>query len=441
MTLNKYPITLSSYSNIYRIDSSSKIKYWFYGILITIILFLFIPWTQNIKSSGRVTTRFQEQRPQEIHSPIPGRITKWWVKEGDYVNKGDTIVLLSEIKEDYLDPKLVSRTEEQLTAKKGSIEFYTSKVGTADQQIASLQMARKLKIEQLNNKLKQLENKLQAETAEWKAAQNESALAKDQYDRQIKMFEQGLVSQTQLQQRNATYQNILAKAISAENKVAQTKQDIINTRIEQNSTEQEYTEKISKAEGDKYQSMSMIAQAQGDVAKLENQVASYAIRNGMYLILAQQSGQIVQAAKSGIGEVVKEGEPIAEIVPNQANYAVEIFVRPVDLPLLVIGQKVRFMFDGFPAIVFSGWPQSSYGTYGGKLVAIENNISENGMFRVLVTEDENDRKWPPQIRMGNGAQAIILLKDVPIWYEIWRNINGFPPDFYTTESQKDKKKK
>jgi hypothetical protein len=32
--------------------------------------------------------------------------------------------------------------------------------------------------------------------------------------------------------------------------------------------------------------------------------------------------------------------------------------------------------------------------------------------------------------MGTGAQGIALLKDVPIWYELWRNINGFPPDYY-----------
>jgi len=25
---------------------------------------------------------------------------------------------------------------------------------------------------------------------------------------------------------------------------------------------------------------------------------------------------------------------------------------------------------------------------------------------------------------------MVLLKDVPIWYELWRQINGFPPDYY-----------
>jgi hypothetical protein len=98
------------------------------------------------------------------------------------------------------------------------------------------------------------------------------------------------------------------------------------------------------------------------------------------------------------------------------------------------------MFDGFPAIVFSGWPQSSYGTFGGVVAAIEGSSSDNGQFRVLVAEDKNDKKWPPQLKIGAGAQGIALLKDVPIWYELWRNINGFPPEYYVVEG-KDKKGK
>jgi len=293
----------------------------------------------------------------------------------------------------------------------------------------------------LSNKLKQLNNKLISEKAELEAADNEYNLAKDQYNRQQKMYAEGLVSQTQLQQRNASYQNALAKKIMVDNKLAQTQQDITNTKIEQHSVEQEYTEKISKAEGEKFQSLSQITSGQGDIAKLENQITNYTIRNGMYHILAPQDGQIVQANKAGIGEILKDGERITVVVPTKVNYAVEMFVRPVDLPLINIGQKVRLMFDGFPAIVFSGWPNNSYGTFGGKIIAFENTISPNGLFRVLVAEDTTDRKWPPQLKIGSGAQGIALLKDVRIWYELWRNINGFPPDYYKLQEPLSKENK
>ncbi len=434
-------VTFQSFNAIYRNDRKSNIKYWFIGIMCALLLILFLPWTQNIKANGDITTLRQDHRPQEINTPIAGKIMSWKVKEGDYVHKGDTIVQIAEIKAEYLDPNLVSRTQQQVDAKKGAIGYYEGKISTTDAQIEALKTSRKLKIEQLTNKMAQLKSKLEGEQAELTAILNEYTLAKDQYERQQKMFAEGLVSQTQLQQRNVSYQNALAKKIVIENKIMQSQQEINNNKLEKNSVEQDYSEKINKAEGEKFQSLSQIASGQSDVAKLENQVTNYIIRNGMYIILAPQDGQVIQAKKAGIGEIVKDGEMIASIVPTRVEYAVEMFVRPVDLPLINVGQTVRFMFDGFPAIVFSGWPSGSYGTFAGKIVAYENNISANGMFRVLVAEDKTISKWPEQLKIGSGAQGIALLKDVPIWYELWRNINGFPPDFYkakypTTEKSK-----
>lgn len=432
---------ISSYSLIYLIDKNSRVKYWLVGIIAFLIILMFLPWTQNIKAKGSVTTLYQEERLQELNTPIAGKIIQWKVKEGDLVKKGDTILQLSEIKADYLDPQLINRTQEQIAAKKQSITYYEGKVVTAEKQIGALESAKSLKIEQLKNKQQQLQNKLVADKAELAAAENDLTMAKDQFERQQKMYDQGLVSQTQLQQRNIAYQNALAKKIAAENKVAITAQDITNNKIEQNGVEQEYLEKVNKTESDKLGSLGEIAGGRGDVAKLENMASNYIIRNGMYYIIAPQDGQIVQANKSGIGEIMKEGEKIASIVPTGGNYSVEAYVRPVDLPLISKGQKVRLMFDGFPAIVFSGWPNSSYGTFGGEVIAYENAISNNGMFRILIAPDKSDRPWPPQIKIGTGANTISLLKDVPIWYELWRNINGFPPDFYQAANEKTTKKK
>ena len=420
MTSNSIPN--SAFKKVYLANQKSNIKYWLYGFCLIMLIVLFLPWTQNIKASGTVSTLKQEQRPQKINSSIPGTIIKWWVKEGDFVKKGDTIVKLSEIKEEYLDPNLLARTEE--------------KVNTFDSQLKALAQSKQLKLRQIANKLLQLKSKQIAEESVYEAAQNESALAEDQFLRQQKMFDQGLVSQTQLQQRSIVRQQALAKRISSENALAQIKQEIIITQLEKTAIEQEYLEKISKADGDRYTALGQIATSTGDVSKLKNQLSSYRVRNGMYVILAPQDGQIVQANKAGIGEILKEGESIAVIVPPVKEYAVEIFVRPVDLPLVNIGQSVRLMFDGFPAIVFSGWPSSSYGTFGARVLAVENSISPNGFFRVLVVPDAKDAPWPKLLRVGSGAKSIVLLKNVPVWYELWRNINGFPPDFYIPNKEK-----
>ncbi len=436
-----HKLPLRSTQTIYGIDRKSSVRYWFVGFIVLLLSIALLPWTQNVKASGSITTLQQEQRPQEIASPIPGRIVKWYVSEGDFVKKGDTIVELSEVKEDYLDPNLVERTQEQIFAKREAIESYKGKIETTDSQINALKSALALKIAQVESKLLQQKSKLAAEEADLIAANNGYEIAKDQFERQQKMYDDGLVSKTKLQDRFGYFQSALAKKTAAENKVAVAKQESVNLSIEKNSAQQEYYEKISKAEGDRFQSQGQVSSEQGNVAKLKNQVSNYTIRNAMYFITAPQDGQIVQAKKSGIGEMLKDGERITIIVPTKLDYAVEMYVRPVDLPLIDLGQKVRFMFDGFPAIVFSGWPDGSYGTFGGKVVALENTISPNGLFRVLVAEDKTDRKWPPQLKIGNGAQGIALLKDVPIYYEIWRNVNGFPPDYYQTNPEKEKKVK
>ncbi|MEZ7926904.1 HlyD family secretion protein [Cloacibacterium sp.] len=431
---------LKSLENIYHINKKSNVAKWFLFTFLAFVFIMFLPWTQNIKTQGNVNTLFQEQRPQKLNSPIPGRIVKWYVKNGDVVKKGDTILQISEIKDDYLDPLLVERTQEQVQAKKGVREYYNAKISTTENQIAAITASKDLKLNQIKIKIAQLQNKLKAEQAELTAVNNELKIAQDQLNRQNKMYEEGLVSLTQLQQRNVSYQNALAKKTSAENKLAQTQQEITAQNIEQNAVIQEYTEKLSKTEGDRFQSMGQVAGSTGDIAKLENQVATYKVRKGLYYILATQDGQITQLTKAGIGEIVKDAETIGIIVPKKIDYIAEIYVKPVDLPLIRENQKVMLTFDGFPAIVFSGWPNSSYGTFSGKIIAIENSISENGLFKAIVAEDKTQKRWPPNMKIGTGASGIAILNDVPIWYEIWRNINGFPPDYYQVNTQKNEKK-
>ena len=431
---------LKSLENIYHINKKSNVVKWFLFTFLAFVFIMFLPWTQNIKTQGNVNTLFQEQRPQKLNSPIPGRIIKWYVKNGDVVKKGDTILQISEIKDDYLDPLLVERTQEQVQAKKGVRDYYNAKISTTENQIAAITASKDLKLNQIKIKIAQLQNKLKAEQAELTAINNELKIAQDQLNRQNKMYEEGLVSLTQLQQRNVSYQNALAKKTSAENKLAQTQQEIAAQNIEQNAVIQEYTEKLSKTEGDRFQSMGQVAGSTGDIAKLENQVATYKVRKGLYYILATQDGQITQLTKAGIGEIVKDAETIGIIVPKNIDYIAEIYVKPVDLPLIRENQKVMLTFDGFPAIVFSGWPNSSYGTFSGKIIAIENSISENGLFKAIVAEDKTQKRWPPNMKIGTGASGIAILNDVPIWYEIWRNINGFPPDYYQVNTQKNEKK-
>lgn len=421
-----------SLAMIYRSGKQSTARYWFWGTFAALLVILFLPWTQNIQSTGSVTTLYQDQRPQQINTIIPGKIIKWWVKEGDFVKKGDTIIQIADIKDEYLDPELVTRTKEQLNAKELKIDFYGEKIDATESQIEAMEASRDLKIKSIENKLIQLQRKLQADSAALVSAEIDFDIAKLQYGRAKKMFDDGIIALTELERRTALFNKSQAIFTEQQQKFENTKQDIIINRIDLNTISQEASDKIFKARSEIASSNSDLATTTADVSKNRNELSNYTIRGSQRWLIAPQSGQIVKAKKSGINETVKEGEMIVEIVPDNIKFAVELFIPAMDLVLINKDQQIRLIFDGFPAIVFSGWPQASYGTFAGKVIAVETNRSENGKFRILVVPSEKE-PWPNTLRIGAGAKGFAMLKNVGVWYELWRQINGFPPDYYLPE--------
>lgn len=399
------------------------------------LVVLLLPWTQNIRGEGFLTTLKPGQRPQTIQSPIPGRIEQWYVQEGDLVQKGDTILFISEVKNEYFDPKLIERTARQIKVKTMSVESYQEKVKALNNQIDALQNERKIKLEQAKNKLMQSKLKVQSDSIDLEAARTNITIADRQYSRTNQLEQEGLKALSDVEEKRLKLQEMQAKLISQENKLLAARNEVLNAEMEIGRVQAEYTDKISKAQSDMYTAQSNQYDSEAQVTKLENEYTNYEIRNDMYYIRAPQSGYINKTLQGGIGETFKEGDRLVGIMPAKFDMAVETFVEPLDLPLVHIGEKVRIQFDGWPAIVFSGWPNVSYGTFGGIVVAKETFISDNGKYRVLLAPDPGDQEWPRDIRVGSGANTIALLEDVPIWYELWRQLNGFPPNYYQPENK------
>lgn len=399
---------------------------------------MFLPWTQNIRAKGYLTAFRPDKRPQSLQSAIPGRIERWYVQEGDYVQKGDTILHITEIKEEYFDSLLVDRTLGQVEAKEDAIGSYKQKVDALRNQIEALDQTRQNKIAQAKNYLIQANLKVQTDSMEIDAARTRLQVATDQFERVKSLYTQGLTPLNEFEARNMRYQEAQARWVAAQNKLLASRNEVINAEVELVTLENEYQEKLAKAKSDLFSSLTMQYAAEGDVNKLRNQLSNYEFRSGLYWVLAPQDGYITRAAKTGIGEVIKEGEEIVSIMPGNIELAVEMYIRPIDLPLIRPGNKVRFLFDGWPAVIFSGWPNLSFGTFGGVVAVIDNFANEEGMYRVLVLPDPQDTLWPEALRVGSGAQGIALLQNVPIWYEFWRQLNGFPPDYYASSNYEKK---
>ena len=403
---------------------------WIGGIGIFLFLVLFLPWQQNINASGEVTALSPRNRPQTIQSAIPGRIDRWYVQEGDFVERGDTILNIDEIKDKYFDPELLTRLEEQVEAKRFSIDSKEQKVEALRRQISALRQGLRLKTKQTKNKVRQAELKLMSDSMDFVAEQKNFAIATNQLERQQILYDEGLKSLTELQEKDQKQQQTSAKLISSENKFMAAENELINAQIELNSVEADYLEKISKAESDLNMTLSELYEAEGSLSKLRNEYANMRIRNDQYYMIAPQDGYVVQALKTGIGETIKEGEGVVTVMPQNPDKAVELYVRPMDVPLLSEGRHVRIEFDGWPALQFSGWPSVAVGTFGGTIANIDRVETDKklGKYRILVTPDlDLDGDWPEQLRLGSEAKGFIMLEEVPLWYELWRLYNGFPP--------------
>lgn len=429
-----------SIKSIYRYDKQNKIRYWVLGLFAFLVLVLFLPWTQNISTSGLVTTLYQDQRPQQINTVIPGKIIKWYIKEGDFIKKGDTIVQLADTKDNYLDSNLVDRTQDQLNSKKDKIQSYGDKINAIESQINAIKNSRELKINAYLNKIEQYKRKLISDSAELVAAEVDYKITTEQLNRGKQLYNQGVISLVEFERRTAQHNKALASLTEKQQKLFNSQQEIKIIKIDINTIQQETEDKIFKSRSEIATSKGEIANTNGEVAKNKNDLANYISRGAQKWLIAPQDGQIIKAKKSGINEIVKEGEMIVEMVPTKIDYAVELFIEPMDLMLINKGQKIRMIFDGFPAIVFSGWPDNSFGTFAGEVLMVENNRNENGKFRILITPDNQQKKWPSELKTGTGAKGFALLNNVPIWYELWRQINGFPPNYYKVKNNNKKEK-
>jgi multidrug resistance efflux pump len=334
----------------------------------------------------------------------------------------------------------VERTREQVAAKTSSQQAYSDKAAALADQQHALREARDFKLASAENAIEQARLTVTSDSAKKVAAETDLNVAQRQMARYDTLFLRGLVSRTELEKRLQAWQKAQAEFTAAANKLDISRRSLTNAALAQSTVASEFADKLAKAESERQTALSGEAEARGEVAKLRNQLANNEARTAFHVVRAPQSGRIAQALRSGVGETVKEGSDLLTIVPDDGDLAVEMYVSPMDLPLLQVGNEVRFLFDGWPSIVFAGWPEATYGTFPGEVVAIDQVISENGMYRVVVAPHSEQQPWPEALRAGGGARGIALLQRVPVWYEVWRQLNGFPPDFYAPDPAKSQPK-
>lgn len=425
--LDRYP--LKTLRTLPHPDSGRRLGRWMLFFLFVGIIILFLPWRQNIDGTGTLTALTPKDRPQTVQNVIAGRIERWLVKDGDFVKKGDTLLVISDIEDEFFDPNLPQRLNEQLMAKRGSENAYEAKLKALGGQIQALEVGVRINLNAARNRVKQARYRLAADEADLQAIRRNYQITLDRIARYEKAYQSGLISLTDLESRRLSVQEDNAKVIAQENKLNVSRQDLVNAQLELSTIQASYQEDVAKVRSDQSSAVSSRTETAGEVAQLRNRISNVDVRQGLYIVRAPQDGFIVRPAKTGIGETIAQGESIATLQPDKPQLAVELYVRAMDVPLIQRGRTVRIQFDGWPAIQFSGWPSAAVGTFGGQVAVIDAVSSPDGKYRLLVkpVQQPGDQPWPVQLRVGSGVHGWVMLDDVPIWYELWRLLNGFPP--------------
>lgn len=182
-----------------------------------------------------------------------------------------------------------------------------------------------------------------------------------------------------------------------------------------------------------------VEKAQITVQELRAKVAaSVSDINSVSMTLSRQStqtkkapvdGTVVRLLSGGVSTYVNSGDILGQFIPADAKRSVRVTVRGLDAPLVKPGAKARLQFEGWPVFQFSGWPGAAIGTFGGEVVYVEPVANSTGDFNVWIRPDENDVPWPAEssARLGSRVKAWVLLEEVRLGYEMWRQLNNFPP--------------
>jgi multidrug efflux pump subunit AcrA (membrane-fusion protein) len=377
-----------------------SVSYISIAVIICLITALFLPWRQTITGEGKVTVFSPMERPQSINSLIDARISKWHINEGQMVKQGDLLLELVEVNDKYLD-------QNQLQNLKGQQSALFNKRSATENLINSLEQ--------------QVGSQTELQTAAIQGAEQNFKTAELNYDRRLQLFDKGLSSTRDLE---------LAKL------------DIVKAKAELEMARNSL--KIQETEAKLAQSYEKLASINSEIFKFDIEISNFENRVDQRKIYAPLDGQVVRLKILGQGEIIKSGTELAIIAPLTSDQAIELYVSDVFAPLLSVGRDVRLQFSGFPAVQFSGWPSVALGTFAGKITAIDASSDLQNEYRILVQPDYkkikhgDEVKWPTPdvLRPGTKAVGWIILDEVPMWYELWRVLNGFPPTIsYTPEKQ------
>ncbi|MCP9449987.1 MAG: HlyD family secretion protein [Nitrospira sp.] len=405
-------------------------------LLLILIIVEFVPWTQTISATGKVSAYTPYERPQNIESRITGRLKAWHVYEGMPVKKGDLIAELEDYDPNFMAPELISLLEQRKIALQQQREAALARAEQLNKRIGEMRNLVKAAVPSADARVVEAENRVREAQQKLEAAKIDLTTALLNVDRHRQLVKDGLVSQRELEltiQAEVTAQAAL-QAAQANLKAAEQARSALAFGRDQVSAE--VWQRLIEAEAARDQAVASAAKAADELADVTVRLQNNQQRIDAAKIYATMDGTVVRQARIGIMETVKQGDTLVTLSPKAGDVAIEMVAEGLDAPLLTPGRKVKILFFGVPAIPLPAWPELMAGTRTGIIRVVDQIDDGKGNFRFWVVPDpEDSQPWPDQSRVRQGTKVLgwVILNRVPLWYELWRRFNFFPPDYTERE--------
>lgn len=390
------------------------------AILGLLVVCLLAPWQQSVSGAGRVVAYAPVERRQAIEAPINGRVVRWFVHEGSVVAEGEELVEISDN-----DPLLNERLAAERDANRAKLTSYEERVAALHEQVSTAALLRKTEISAAEAKLRATSEKLRSLENKVEASEASLATAMLNLGRVRALAERGLAAERDLELAMLGATKARTDRDGAEADLRSAFGDLDAARAALEKVRADGDAKIQEAEVKLRSGRSDVADARASLQRIEVTIA----RQDNRLVRAPRAGIVLQVVAAQGGEQVKQGDTLAVLVPQTRDRAVEAWVDGNDAAIVSEQRHVRLQFEGWPAVQFTGWPSVAVGTFGGTVAFIDPQDDGKGNFRVVVVPDVNSEPWPSPrfLRQGVRAKAWVLLDQVKLGFELWRRFNGFPP--------------
>lgn len=403
------------------------------GFVLVPIAMLLVPWQQTSSGMGQVVAYNPMERRQILGAPVKGRILRWRVTEGSTIKKGQVIAEMADI-----DPQALRRIRQQRSAILDQLKLAQRQARAYTNKVNSLKQVKKMHFQANQLKIQMNWQKYKASVQKRKAIAAGLRTELINYKRLKRLSKEEIVSRRTYEVAALKVAKLRMSLNAAKASVLAARSQIIEARAQRMKKGAEDQSKIDSAEADYQKAMDKAANARNKLAKIDMKVA----RQASQVIRASRDAVILRLLVNEGSEMLKAGDAIAELVPKTQSFAVELWIDGNDIPLLKPGRHVRLQFEGWPAVQFMGWPSVAVGTFGGVVALVDIANSKQGKFRVVVVPDAKDDAWPktPFLRQGMKAKGWVLLDEVRLGYELWRQLNGFPPTVEEPTKQKKEHK-